>query len=97
MTLQLARWRGDTAPENFGIYSFTEHDRFDFFTPEERIRAAMYMPCIKCSCSELKLAKHLHYYFIDFDIKLKKSRSVFNLVTVLISKQSFFQHPIWSV
>ena len=22
---------GDTAPESFGIYSFIEHDRFDFF------------------------------------------------------------------
>ena len=23
---------GDTVPENFGIYSFIEHDRFDLFT-----------------------------------------------------------------
>ena len=23
--------KADTAPENFGIYSFIEHDRFDFF------------------------------------------------------------------
>ena len=29
-------------------------------------------------------------YFLCFDIKLKKSRSGFDLVTVLISKQSFF-------
>ena len=36
-------------------------------------------------------------YFPRFDIKLKKSRSVFDLVTVLISKQSFFQHHIWPV
>ena len=36
-------------------------------------------------------------YFLRFDIKLKKSRSVFDLVTVLISKQSFFQHRIWPV
>ena len=54
----------DTAPDNFGIYSFIEHDRFDFFTSEERIRAVMYMPCVKCSCSELKLAKHLHSFFV---------------------------------
>ena len=53
-----------TVPENFGIYSFIEHDRFDFFTSEERIRAAMYMPCVKCSCSKLKLAKHLHTLFV---------------------------------
>ena len=29
-------------------------------------------------------------YFLRFDIKLKKSRSGFDLGTVLISKQSFF-------
>ena len=46
----------------------------------------MYMPCVKCS--ELKLAKHLHTFFVL--IKLKKSRSGFELVTVLISKQNFF-------
>ena len=28
---------------------------------------------------------------------MKKSRSVFDLVTVLISKQSFFQHRVWPV
>ena len=28
---------------------------------------------------------------------MKKSRSGFDLVTVLISKQSFFQHRIWPV
>ena len=36
-------------------------------------------------------------YFLRFAIKLKKSRSVFDLVTVLISKQSFFQHHVWPV
>ena len=36
-------------------------------------------------------------YFLRFDIKLKKSHSVFDLVTVLISKQSFFQHHVWPV
>ena len=51
--------------------------------------AVMYMTCVKCSCSELKLAKYLHSFFF-FDIKLKKSRSGFDLVTVLLSKQSFF-------
>ena len=29
------------------------------------------------------------------DIKLKKSRSGFDLVTAFISKQSFFQHCVW--
>ena len=48
---------------NFGIYSFIEHGRFDLFTSEERIRAVMYIPCVKCSCSELILAKHLHTFF----------------------------------
>ena len=56
----------------------------------------MYMPCVKCSCSELKLEK-TSAYFLRFDIKLKKSRSGFDLVTVLISKQSFFQHRVWPV
>ena len=55
---------GDTAPENFGIYSFIAHDRFNFFTSKGRIRAVMYMTCVKCSCSELKLAKHLHTFFV---------------------------------
>ena len=36
-------------------------------------------------------------YFLRFDIKLKNSCSVFDLVTVLISKQSFFQHHVWPV
>ena len=45
------------------------------------------------TCPELKLAKHLH--ILLFDIKLKKSRSGFDLVTVLISKQRFFQHRVW--
>ena len=37
---------------------------FDLFTYEGRIRAAMYMPSVKCSCYELKLAKHLHTFFV---------------------------------
>ena len=36
-------------------------------------------------------------YFLRFDIKMKKSRSGFDLVTVLIYKQSFFQHHVWPV
>ena len=56
--------KGDTAPENFGIYSVIEHDRVDFFTSKGQIRVVMYMPCVKCSCSELKLAKHLHTFFV---------------------------------
>ena len=51
-------------PENFGIYFLIEHDRFNFFTSEGRIRAVMYMPCVKCFCSELKLAKHLHTFIV---------------------------------
>ena len=35
--------------------------------------------------------------FLRFDIKLKKSRTGFELVTVLISEQSFFQHRVWPV
>ena len=42
----------------------TEHDRFDFLRPEGRIRAVMHMSCGKCSCSELKLAKHVHTFFV---------------------------------
>ena len=67
-----------------------------FFTSEGRIRGVTYMPCVKCACSELKLAKK-SAFFLRFDIKLKKSRSVFDLVTVFISKQSFFQHHVWPV
>ena len=48
----------------------------------------MYTSCVKCSCSELFHV--LCAYFLCFDIKLKKSCSVFDLVKVLISKQSFF-------
>ena len=55
---------GDTAIENFGIYSLIEHDRFDFFTSQERIRPIRYVPCVKCSCSELKLVKHLYTFFV---------------------------------
>ena len=35
--------------------------------------------------------------FLRFDIKLKKSRTGFELVTVLISEKSFFQHRVWPV
>ena len=45
-------------------HSFIEYDQFDFFTFKARIRAVMYMPCVKCSCSELKLAKILHTFFV---------------------------------
>ena len=53
------------------------------------------MSCVKCACST-KTGK-TSAYFLRFDIKLKKSRSVFDLVTVIISKQSFFQHHVWPV
>ena len=56
----------------------------------------MHMPCVKGSRSELKLAK-TSVYFLCVDIKLKKSCSGFYLVTVIISKQSFFQHCVWPV
>ena len=46
------------------LASFIVHDRFDFFTSEGRIRAVLYMPCVKCSCSELKLVKHLQTFFV---------------------------------
>ena len=35
-----------------------------FLTSEGQIRAVMYMPCVKCACSELKLVKHLHIFFV---------------------------------
>ena len=68
MTFIYRDGEGDTAPENFGIYSSIEHDRFDSFTSKGRIMAVIYMPCVKCSCSELKMAKHLHTFFLPFDI-----------------------------
>ena len=34
------------------------------FTSEGRIRAVMHRSCVKCSCSELKLVKHLHTFFV---------------------------------
>ena len=50
--------------KTLAFYSFKENDRFDLFTYEGRIGAVMYMPCVKCSCCELKLAKHLHTFFV---------------------------------
>ena len=49
----------------------------------------MYMPCAKTGKTSAN--------FLRFDIKLKKSRTGFELVTVLISRQSFFQHRVWPV
>ena len=46
----------------------------------------MYMPCVKYSCSELNWQNIAYAYLLRFDIKLKKSRSGFDLVMVLISK-----------
>ena len=34
------------------------------FTSEGRIRAVIYISFVKCSCSEPKLAKHLHTFFV---------------------------------
>ena len=65
------------------------------FTSEGRIRAVMYMPCVKCSFWA-KTGK-TYEYFLRFDIKLMKSHSGFDLVTVLISKQSFFENRVWPV
>ena len=62
------------------LYSVIAHDRVDFFTSEGRIRAVMYMYML---CVKAKTGK-TSAYFLCFDIKLKKSRSGFNLVTVLI-------------
>ena len=64
VTINYRDGQGNTASENFGIYSFIEHDRFDFFSSKGQIRAVMYMPFVKCSCSELKQAKHLHTFFV---------------------------------
>ena len=35
--------KGNTAPENFDIYSFIEHDRFDFLRPK-------YKKGLSCTC-----------------------------------------------
>ena len=57
----------------------------------------MYMPMCKMIVFRAKTGK-TSAYFPRFDIKLlKKSRSGFDLVTVLISKQSLFQHRVWPV
>ena len=52
-----------TAPENFGITPYRTLSVL-FFTCKGWIKAVMYMPCVKCACSELKLAKHLHIFFV---------------------------------
>ena len=48
----------------------------------------MHRACLKGSRSERKVANIT--YFLRDDIKLKKGRFGFNLVTDVISKQSFF-------
>ena len=37
---------------------------YSIFTSKGRIRAVMHGPCVKCSCSELKLVKHLYSFFV---------------------------------
>ena len=52
--------------------------------------------CAKCSNPKLKLKKKCAY-FLCVDIEMEKSCSGFDLVMVLISKQSFSQHCVWPV
>ena len=88
--VQLVRWRRRYCALKLWHLFLHRTDRFDLFTYEGRIKAVMYMPCVNA------LGK-TSAYFLCFDIKLMKSRSGFDLVTVLISKQSFFQHRAWPV
>ena len=78
--------KGNTAPENFDIYSFIEHDRFDFYLRKTKKGCHVHAMCKML----LVWAKtdNTSAYLLRFDIKLKKSRFGFDLVTVLIS--SFF-------
>ena len=45
------------------IPSWNMIDSF-FLTSEGRIRAVMYMQSVKCSSSDLKLAKHMHTFLV---------------------------------
>ena len=56
----------------------------------------MYMSCEKCSCSELKLAKHLHTFFV---LTLNLRNPVLGSIWLRSSSQSkaFFQHRVWPV
>ena len=83
-------------PEGFGIYSFIAHGRFDFFKVRRTNKGCHIHAMCKMLFFGAKTGK-ASAYFLRFDIKLKKSRSWFDLVTVLISKQSFFQHRVWPV
>ena len=72
-----------------------EHDRFDFYV--RRMDKSCYVHAMsKMRLFWAKTGKTLAY-FLSFDIQLKKSRSGFDLATILIYKQSFFQHHVWPV
>ena len=62
-------------PVNLNVISSVNYQERD---SNMRIKAVLHMPCVKYACSKLNLG-----------IKLKKSSSGFDLVTVLISKQRF--------
>ena len=50
-----------------------------FFTSEVHIRAVMYMPCVKCSCSGLETWQNIDRsaYFLRFDKKkMKKTEEI---------------------
>ena len=49
--------------EQQSIAKLASHEILIFSVADVK-RAVMYMPCVKCSCSELKLAKHLHTFFV---------------------------------
>ena len=68
-----------------------EHDRFDFLTSDYYVHVLCKMRLFRAKTGKTSA------YFLRFDINLKKSRSMFDSGTVLISKQSFFQHHVWPV
>ena len=93
--LQLPRWHRRYCAWNIWHHSFIEHDRVDFLRPKKN-KGCYVHAMYKMRLFWAKTGK-TSAYFLRFDIKVKNSCSVFDLVTVLISKQSFFQHHNWPV
>ena len=55
--------KGDTAPENFGIHFFVEHDRFDILVLSTNKGWYVHAMC-KMLLFRAKTGKHLHSFFV---------------------------------
>ena len=84
---------------SFGVVSVDTTILQTFLFPPACIACTdmVYSKELECDVTTTAMAKAILHLFLPFDIKLNKSHSGFDMIKVLLSKQSFFQHLVWPV